>query len=59
MINKFLANFSKNKVQYLVYGSGMFYAVYLHKTFYDLIQRDIKLNKSSFDVDKEIKKILN
>lgn len=52
MINKFLANFSKNKVNYFVYGVGMFYAVYLHKTFYEMVQRDVKLNK-------EIKKILN
>lgn len=45
MINKFLANFSKNKVNYIVYGVGMFYAVYLHKTFYEMVQRDVKLNK--------------
>ncbi len=59
MINKFLTNLSKNKFQYAIYGGGIFYAIYIHKTFFDMIKRDTNSNKCMFNMDKENKKILH
>jgi hypothetical protein len=39
MINKFLVNFSKDKLTYSVYALGVTYCIFINKSFYDMVMK--------------------